>query len=91
MTKIEEIKYAVLEVTGATDYEDCIDQCMKEYAEVYARKVLEVAMNNATILYNGQSTRDRIYYIEAYDSSRKEQTFQVDPDSILNIKLPEHE
>lgn len=96
MTKLEELR---VQAQSDPDYQNkdgsistsglkCL---MKEYAELYARKCLIVAMNNATILHNSQPTRDRIYYIEAYSSSPKERVFQVNPDSILNIKLPEHE
>jgi len=44
MTKIEEIKERIILEGGYTDYEECIDLCMKEYAEWYVRKCLEVVI-----------------------------------------------
>lgn len=74
MTKIEEIKDRIVADGGYTDYDDCIDQCMKEYAEYYAKKCLEIAAVDADC------------YDRGYDLGHG-----VDPNSILNIKLPEHE
>jgi hypothetical protein len=53
MTKIEEIKERIILEGGYTDYEECIDLCMKEYAEFYAKKVLEIAAGEARLRFDG--------------------------------------
>lgn len=68
MTKIEEI-FKKYDVCIQPNYPP-LRRMMKEYAEIYAKKVLEVAAKNAELL---------------------ETDGDVDKDSILNIKLPEHE
>lgn len=75
MTKIEEIKNRILEQTD--DFESCVDRCMVEYAKTYARKVLEIAAREALSIEEPD-------YQGGY-------TCTIDPNSILNIKLPEHE
>ena len=67
-----------------------IFECMKEYAEVYSKQVLKIAAENATILENGKSTEQQRIIWEAYNSSRSDIEYEVNKNSILNIKLPQH-
>lgn len=46
MTKIEEIIYKVFKETEATDYEEIIQQAMKEYAEWYVNQFREDLLDN---------------------------------------------
>lgn len=85
MSKIDNIIYSYAEAeslgTGIPysqvqfSYEE-VESMMKEYAEWYAKKCLEIAAEKA------KSITDIDKYI--YGSI-------VDKDSILNIKLPEHD
>lgn len=52
-----------------------IESAMKEYAEFYAKKCLEIAAKEANFMFTGDGPED----------------YEIDKDSILNIKLPEHD
>lgn len=91
MNKIEEIieKYDVHYGTpdslgyGCFMTSDMIS-AMKEYAEWYAKRCLEVAAENAT----GIPIYD---YSNPYNVIVLEDRVNIDFDSILNIELPDHE
>jgi len=84
MTKIEEIIKRVNEqhedMYGPRPSMKIIHQYMKEYAEVYARRVLEIAAENATANFECIGAVLGAENVNPY----------VEPGSILNIKLPEH-
>lgn len=40
MSKIEEIKEQIILDGGYTDYEECIDECMRQYAELCEMELL---------------------------------------------------
>lgn len=77
MTKIEEIKERIILEGGYTDYEECIDLCMKEYAEFYTKQCLVIAAKEACVVCLGNDG------IENY--------YNVDRDSILNLRFPSHD
>lgn len=87
MTKIEEIafKYTKSDYYNQQTFSflDVIS-AMKEYAEYYAEKCLEVAAENAT----GTPMYD---YSNPYTTILLEDRVNINFDSILNIKLPDHE
>lgn len=74
--------------------EDCIRQAIQEYAEHYAKKSLEIAAKCAMIeehipeeeLYEYEETP----FIISGGYIRNEHWCNVNKDSILNIKLPDH-
>ena len=83
MTKIEQILNKVKEdaqIVGidftVIIYNDAVE-AMKEYAEHYAKKCLEKAAEQAVVFLPSH------YGLHG--------THNVDKDSILNIKLPEHD
>lgn len=71
------IERLILACSGADD----LIKAFQQYAESYARKCLEIAADEASVKneWNGD-----------YDEYEQWATI-VDTDSILNIKLPEHE
>lgn len=73
--KIEELLSPILVLQYKSDIE-LVENAMKEYAEYYAKRCLEIAADKA------ESITDIDKYI--YGSI-------VNRDSILNIQLPEHE
>ena len=78
MTKIKEIiDHYVPPICQGSWYEDM----MKEYAEYFAKKCLEIAAKEVTFEYE-EYYRDGDYYMDIVG---------IDSDSILNIKLPEHD
>ena len=56
-----------------------LENGLKEYAEFYAKKCLEIAANETEMKYEK---------LDYHPSAWKE---VIDKDSILNIKLPEHD
>lgn len=52
-----------------------LENGLKEYAEFYAKECLEVAAEEANFMFTGDGPED----------------YEIDKDSILNIKLPEHD
>lgn len=58
-----------------------IEEIMKEYAEIYAKRCLEIAAENATC--------DELCRYGKYD--QEEVYFEVNYKSITNIDLPPHE
>ncbi len=70
--KIEELLSPILVLQYKSDIE-LVENAMKEYAEYYAKKCLEIAADKAECECGG--------YIGS----------EIEPSSILNIKLPEHE
>lgn len=62
-------------------YKYQIKHIMLEYAELYAQKCLEVAATSATTMVWPNIQQGYAPYMET----------KVDPNSILNIKLPPHE
>lgn len=82
MTKIEEL---IDSLGNQYDWDDIqVSQIMREYAEFYAKKCLEIAAENAT----GTPKYD---FSNPYTSTLIEDSVNIDENSILNIKLPEHE
>lgn len=78
MTKIEELIQEHIDphvFKGIAGYY-ALEDAMKEYAEYYAKKCLEISIENA------------IYRTDGYGNTS---TKFIDKDSILNIILPEHE
>jgi len=75
MNKIEELIQKHVDPHVFIKGYEGLEEAMKEYAEYYARKVLEVAIREANVI----------------DVSWGAGECEVDPDSIINIKLPEHE
>ncbi len=95
MTKIEEIIERSQKLTDhyadqEFDFQQ-VEKMMKEYAETYARKVLGIAARNVNILDNGTNTGQAYVVVDAYDHFKRDKEFRVDIDSILTLKLPEHE
>lgn len=78
MTKINEFIDKIVGVGGIT--RNNVAVILKQYAEMYAMKVLEVAAENANSKFIQD---DRDLMSGGYQ--------MIDKDSILNIKLPEHE
>ena len=80
MTKIEELMNSVI-VDGPVYPEqyfsiENIEKIMKEYAEFYAKKCLEIAVENAFYVPDRYGTLSKKY---------------VNKDDVLNINLPEHD
>lgn len=73
MTKIEEMIQKHVDPHVFIKGYGGLEDAMKEYAEYYAQKCLEIAAVDADC------------YDRGYDLGHG-----VDPNSILNIKLPEH-
>lgn len=67
------------EYFGGNDTDKLIN-CMKEYAEIYAKKCLDIVAENAVIIEEG-------FYNRNDDEDTR---WIVDQDSILNIELPQH-
>jgi len=95
MTKIEEIleKYKT-----KTDYyadqewhDEDVEKALIEYSEWYAREVLKLAAENATLLDDGKPTHQQRIVWEAYNTSRSDVEFEINKESITNIQLPAHE
>lgn len=78
MTKIEEILNYYIPPTCQVDSHL---KMMKEYAEWYAKKCLEIAADNAEIYEEG-------YYNRNDDPDYR---WAVNKESITDIQLPEHE
>lgn len=78
MNKIDELIDSIYNPKEKFDWID-IERIMKEYAEYYSKRVLEIAAKNAK--WSCFPTKD--------DPTAFEEI--VDKDSILNIQLPEHE
>lgn len=95
MTKIEEIleKYKTKTDYYADQEWDygSVKQALIEYAEWYAKKVLELAAENATLLDDGKPTQQQRIIWEAYNTSRSDVEFEINKESITNIQLPAHE
>jgi hypothetical protein len=68
-----------------------LEDAMKEYAETYVKKCLVEAARNVRILDDGRDTEQAYVVIDAYDHFKRDKEFRVDIDSILTLKLPEHE
>jgi len=68
-----------------------IAEIMKQYAEYYAKKCLEIAAENATLLDDGKPTGQQRIIWEAYNTSRSDIEYEVNKKSITDINLPEHE
>lgn len=89
MSKIKKLISTVWNKTDSNEhiydiYVSEIEDLMKSYAEYYAKKCLEIAADNAT----GTPIYD---YSNPYTAILLEDKVNIDVDSILNIKLPEHE
>lgn len=84
MTKIKELMDSVIVDSPVYPEQyfsiENIEKIMKEYAEVYARRVLEIAAENATANFECIGAVLGAENVNPY----------VEPGSILNIKLPEH-
>lgn len=70
---------------------DGITEIMKQYAEYYAKRCLEIAAENATLLDDGKPTGQQKIIWEAYNTSRSDIEYEVNKKSITDINLPEHE
>lgn len=85
MTKIEEILNKYRDISRWPEYPEILDAeyvlAMKEYAENYAKKCLEIAAKEVTTLQVPNIQQGYSPYLETI----------IDVSSILNIKLPEHE
>lgn len=79
MTKINELIDSIWDFDGYSAPH--IRRIMKEYAEIYAEKCLEIAAENATC--------DELFRYGKYD--QEEVYFEVNYKSITNITLPPHE
>jgi len=84
MTKIEEIfkKHGVDIQVSYPPSPKIIEEMMKEYAEYYANICLQIAVDEAKLI---SVPKFREAGFEHYYN------IGLDRDSILNIKLPEHE
>lgn len=58
-----------------------IESAMKEYAERFAKECLEIAANEADVM-------EEWFYNRADDEDHR---WVINKDSILNIKLPDHD
>ncbi len=81
MTKIQEIKEQIAYDGGYTDYEDCIDECMRHYAEWYAIKCLQIASESV-------KTEQVMNIQQGYEPFAET---RINKGSILNIKFPPHD
>lgn len=83
MTKLEEILKEIFpSIAGYTyDHKDIIELKLREYAEFYAKKCLEIAANEAEVM-------EEWFYNRADDEDHR---WVINKDSILNIKLPDHD
>lgn len=91
MTKIEEIiennrlkTYHYADQDFVENGAKSITSAMKEYAEWYAKRCLEIAAKEAQI------TSDETYEWQQIVNEMGECPFYVDEDSIIDIILPEH-
>lgn len=94
MTKLKEIiDYYVPPICQGSWYEDM----MKEYAEYFAKECLKIAAEKASCsLYikSVHKKKDKYKKVEdgeSWNIMDYKQMSKVDKDSILNIKLPEHD
>jgi len=84
MSKIEELisqKFFPDQLENLGYVEKIITDLMKEYAEIYAKRCLEIASENVEMFEEG-------FYNRIDDLEYK---WSIDKGSILNIDLPEHE
>ncbi len=79
MTKIDEVLDKHCDCRFFQDDRECFQEAMKEYAEIYASRCLEIAADNAEC--------DDV----SYKNGDSYPMFEVNKNSIINIDLPEHE
>jgi len=88
MTKIEEILERYNAYPESCFYQELIE-ALQLYAELYAKKVLELAAEKANIQIN---TGTKIYYLNSFDNKEfPEHESFINKESITNIQLPPHE
>jgi len=94
MTKIEEIiqtRFKNESAPGIGTFKDRpIKDCMIIYAEIYARKCLEIAAENARIQINYGTGIDRLTSLNYSEHNILHECF-IDERTITNINLPDHE
>lgn len=82
MTKIEELIDSVYYLTDSEPLTDVhVSRIMKEYAEYYAKKCLDVAMNNVKFQFADM----------VIEGSSHKEIIDLDYEQTFNFKLPEHE
>lgn len=85
MNKIQEILNKYRDITRYSEYPESEHiQAMKEYAEWYAKKCLEIAANEVKLTTGNISEKVKDEWVEF-------KTITINPYSITGIKLPTHE
>lgn len=88
VTKIKEIIYTH-KLDANRRYKDgSFSSAMKEYAEWYAKKCLKIAAEQA-LLKKEFTMGEAVYFTQETEENNYMMT--VSKDSILNIKLPDHD
>ena len=69
-----------------------IESAMKEYAAVFSKEVLKIAAGSARLRVQGVTSLEEYYSDHIYSNDGLQDLFvDIDVNSILNIKLPEHD
>lgn len=69
-----------------------IESAMKEYAEFYAKECLKIAAVCARLSVQGVTSLEEYKTDHIYSNDGLQDLYvDIDKDSILNIKLPEHD
>jgi len=88
MTKLEEIIYNY----GLDDKDGDFEESIKEYAEWYAKECLKIAAISAKLRVQGIISLEEYYSDHIYSNDGLQDLYvDINVNSILNIKLPEHD
>lgn len=69
-----------------------VASAMKEYAEYYAKECLKIAAVSARLRVQGITSKEQYNTDHIYSNDGLQDLFvDIDVESILNIKLPEHD